>query len=100
MSRKARLWVGVTLFGVLVINYCLIGMPLFKKASSIDDRYKAAMLKQLKSGGQEEEYLLDIFRRERSGLARNILVLNTVSLSLLVIITSWTVFGLILRNKR
>lgn len=100
MSRKARLWIGATLLAVLFINYVLIGVPLLKKASSIEERYKTSMIKQLKSGGTEEEYLLDIFRRERSAIARSILLLNTVSLSLLVVIASWTVFGLVLHKGK
>jgi len=100
MTRKTRLWIGVTLFAVLVANYAFIGVPLFKKALSIDSRYKATMIRQLKSANSEEEYLLDIFRRERSVVARNILVLNTVSLSFLIIIGSWTAFGLIFRKGK
>ena len=100
MSRTSRMWIGITLFAVLLINYVIIGFPLFKKASSIDSRYKSTMIRQLKSASSEEEYLLDIFRRERSAVARNILVLNTVSLSFLIIIGSWTAFGLIFRKGK
>lgn len=100
MRHRARFWVGVTLFAVLAINYAIIGTPLFRKSASIEGRYKAAMIKQLKSGGTEEEYMLDIFRRERSRLAQNILVLNAVSLSIAVLVGSWTVFGLINKDEK
>jgi hypothetical protein len=105
MSRKARLWIGTTLLTVLAINYIIIGVPLFGKAASIETRYKAAMTKQLKASGNifkgsEDEYLVEIFRRERTAVARSLLILNTVSLSILVLIGSWTAFGLIFRRER
>lgn len=100
MLRKTRMWVGMTLFAVLAINYAIIGAPLFKKSASIEGRYKAAMIKQLKSGVTEDEYLLDMFRRERSVLARRILVLNAAALSIFVIMASWTAFGLVHKEKK
>lgn len=100
MTRKGRLWIGITLLTVLAINYIIIGVPLFQKAWSIESRYKAAMVKQLKASGSlfagsEDEYLVEIFRKERTSVGRGILILNAVSLSVLILIGSWTAFGLI-----
>jgi len=103
MSRKARLWVGITFLTVLAINYIIIGVPLFRKAGSIEARYKAAMIKQLKPAGifksTDDEYMVEIFRRERSAVARNLLILNTASLSIMILIGSWTAFGMLHKEK-
>jgi len=105
MTRKGRLWVGVTLLTVLAINYIIVGIPLIRKAWSVESRYKAAMMKQLKASGSlftgsEDEYLVEIFRKERTAVGRNILILNTAALSFLIIIGSWTVFGLIFHKEK
>lgn len=104
MVRKARLWIGVTLFAVIAFNYAAIGFPLLKKSASIKDKYKVTLIKQAKSGemfkNSEDEYMLDIFRREKSALDRNILILNCVAISLSAILLSWTLFGLILHKER
>lgn len=105
MSRKSRLWIGITLLTVLAINYLIIGVPLFAKAGSIESRYKAAVAKQIKASnrifkGSEDEYLVDIFRRERQAVARSLLVLNTVALSVMILVGSWTAFGLIMHREK
>jgi len=102
MTRKARLWIGITLFVILGFNYALIGFPLYKKSESIQDAAKVIYLKQSKANkvfkGSKDEYLLEVFRREKGAIDRAILILNCVSASALIIIGSWTAFGLIGRK--
>lgn len=103
MSRKARMWVGVTLLIVVVFNYIIVGVPLLRKASSIEDKYKTILIKQVKSGeilkGSGDEYILEIFKREKSAIDRRILILNCVATSLAILVASWVVFGLITHRK-
>lgn len=105
MDRRARLWTGVTIVAIIVLNYAVIGVPLFRKSQSLAARYKTAVARQLKNGGgifagSDDEYLIDIFRRERAAISRNILILNAVSLSALIVIGSWTAFGLVLHKEK
>jgi UPF0716 family protein affecting phage T7 exclusion len=102
MTRKTRLWIGVTLLIVLGFNYALIGFPLYKKSESISDAAKAIYTKQVKANkvfkGSRDEYLLEVFRREKKAIESGLLVLNCVSVSAFVIIISWIGFGLIGRK--
>ncbi|MDD5421853.1 MAG: hypothetical protein WC592_08420 [Candidatus Omnitrophota bacterium] len=104
ISRKARMWTGITLFLILVFNYAAIGMPLIRKSISIKEKYRAILIKQVKSGNMlknsEDEYMLDIFRREKTGLDRKLLILNCVVITFAVVLASWTLFGLILRKEK
>jgi hypothetical protein len=104
MINKARMWVGITLLIVIGFNYSLIGFPLYKKAASIQDAAKTMLIKQAKSNdvlkGSREEYILDIFRKEKHGVDQGIMVLNCVSVSALLIVASWTVFGLLFKRKQ
>lgn len=104
MSRKSRLWVGLTLFIVLAFNYAMLGAPLIKKSSTIQKRSRDIIIRHVKSGdvlsGSDEDYVLELFRKEKSSIDRNLLVLNSITISLLILITSWTIFGLILHKKK
>jgi len=104
MSRKSRLWTGVTLLAVLAINYALIGIPLIRRSASIERKSRAMLMSQVKSGkvfkDSEEEYLIEIFRRERAGISWKILILNCAGASLLIAIASWTAFGLIVPRRK
>lgn len=104
MSRKARLWIGITLFIILALNYAIIGIPLIKKERSIRNKANAILIRQVKSGnmfkGSDEEFVLELFRKEKAVLDRNILILNCVVISAAIIIASWTIFGLILHKRR
>ena len=104
MNRKARTWAGATLFLILILNYAIIGFPLVKRAKSIENRYRAIFLKQAKSGdlfkGSEEEYILEVFRRERGAIDRKIVILNCVAASAGIIIASWVIFGLVIHRKK
>lgn len=104
MSRKSRLWIGLTLFIVLVFNYAMIGVPLIKKSVTIQKRSRDIIIRHVKSGdilsGSDEDYVLELFRREKSLIDRNLLVLNSITISLVILIASWTVFGIIMGNRK
>ena len=104
MTRKARLWIGATLILILAFNYGLIGMPLIRKAMSLNDKSTTVLMSKIKSGhalrtSSEEEYILDIFRRERESIIRKLVLVNAVALTLVIVIVSWTLFGLVLPKK-
>ena len=105
MTRKARLWTGATLVLILAFNYGLFGMPLIRKAMSLNDKSTTVLMNKIKSGhslrtSSEEEYILDIFRREKESITRKLIMLNAVALTCLIIIGSWTLFGLVLQKKK
>jgi len=105
MTRKARLWTGATLLIILAFNYGIIGLPLIRKAASLNDKATTMLMKKIKTGNalrtsSEEDYILDIFRREKEAITRKLVILNAVSLTFVVIIGSWTLFGLIVNKKK
>lgn len=103
MNPRARLWIGITVLIVILINYMLIGIPLISKSSSIQGKAKAILVKQAKPGNifnnSDDEYLLDIFRKEKASIDTKIVVLNAIALTLAFFAASWTLFGLIFRRK-
>jgi len=103
MKRGARLWTGVTILAVILINYALIGAPLLSKARSIQARAKAILTRQAGSTGifnnSEDEYILDVFRKEKSAIDTKITILNSVAATLALLAASWTIFGLMLGRK-
>jgi len=104
MTRKARLWTGATLLTAILLNYALIGFPLARRGSSIQSKYKATLIKQAKSGeifkNSEDEYMLEIFRKEKSSIDKRILILNCAAITLLIFATSWTIFGIIFHKGK
>ena len=105
MTRKARLWTGATLILILAFNYGIIGMPLIRKAISLNDKATTMMMAKIKAGNalrtsSEEDYILDIFRREKESITRKLIVLNTVALTFVILIGSWTLFGLVVNKKK
>ncbi|MFH0763939.1 MAG: hypothetical protein V1927_02930 [Candidatus Omnitrophota bacterium] len=103
MNPKKRLWIGLTLLIVILINYALIGVPLLSKSNSIQGKAKAILIKQAKStsffNNSDDEYLLDIFRKEKTSIGTKITVLNSVAATLVFVAASWTIFGLIFKRK-
>lgn len=105
MNRKSRAWIGITLFVVLLFNYAMIGLPLYRKAINLHDKATTMLMKQIKSGNalrtsSEEDYILEIFRREKMSIDRKLLILNSIGITLAILIASWTVFGLIVPKRR
>ena len=103
MNPKARLWIGMTLLIVILINYALIGIPLLSKSISIQGKAKAILIKQSRSTGifnnSDDEYLLDVFRKEKSTIDTKMTALNAVAATLAFVAASWTIFGLIFKRK-
>lgn len=99
MTRKARTWVGATFLIVIAFNYTLLIFPLLGKSSSIKEQAKAILVRQVKSDrvfkGGEEEYMLEVFRKEKAAIDRKILILNCAAATLAFFAVSWTVFGLL-----
>lgn len=104
MTRKGRMWVGVTLLVVIALNYAILGFPLMRRAASVQDKYKAILVKEAKSASifrnSENEYMLEIFRKEKADADRKMLVLNCAAASLAIFIASWTVFGLLFHRGK
>lgn len=103
MNPKTRLWIGVTLLAVILVNYILIGMPLIMKSNSVQAKARAILIKQTKPGNlftsSDDEYLIDVFRKEKSAIDSKMMVLNAIAATLAFFAASWTVFGLIFRSK-
>lgn len=96
MTRKTRLWIGATLLIVLAFNYAMLGVPLLKRKAYIEKKSK--MIVVVKNA--DDEYILDIFRKEKAAVEKNIRLVNTAGLSIAIIIASWTVFGLVFHRKK
>lgn len=102
MTRKARSWVGATLLIVIAFNYTLLVFPLLGKSSSIKEQARAILVKQVESDkvfkSSDEEYMLELFRKEKASIDKKILILNCVAATLAFFAASWTVFGLLKRE--
>jgi len=96
MTRRSRIWIGVTLLTVLVLNYAMISIPLAKRRASMQKRAGAIIV----SKNADDDYVLDIFRKELALADRRMAIINSVSISFAVIILSWTIFGLIIRKRK
>lgn len=103
MEPKKRLWIGVTLLVVILFNYILIGAPLLSKSYSINQKSKAILIKGSKPAGifagADDEYLLDVFRKERSLIDTRMTILNAAAATLTFFVLSWTLFGLVFKRK-
>ena len=103
MTRKARLWVGATLLIIMTINYAAIGVPLYRMMVSLESRIKIMIIKQVKSGevlkNSEDNYVIDVLKRETINLYKKIVILNCVAVSVTVIIISWMAFALFIRRE-
>jgi hypothetical protein len=100
MSKKTRIWIGTTLLVIIAFNYIAIGLPLYRKIASLENKIKVIMIKQVKSEqvfkDSEDNYIIDILKRETINLDRKIIILNCVAVSVVIIVMSWIVFGLII----
>ncbi len=92
MSRKARIWVGVTLLAVILFNYLSIGIPLYKRMGSLDNKVKVF------TKHSEDTYVIDVLKREMITIDKKIVVLNCVAVSVAIIILSWMIFGLVVNR--
>ena len=80
MSRKARTWISATLLAILLLNYLVIAIPLYRRIGSLETKVKAMMIKQVRSGevlkNSEDNYIIDIFKRELIALDRRAVIVN------------------------
>lgn len=104
MTGKARLWTGVTILVILVINYAVFAIPMVKRSASIEDRAMAMMREDFESGkalkGSENEYILQILKKEKSAVDHKLGTMNMAAISIAIVIASWTMFGLIPNRRK
>lgn len=96
MTRKARIWIGGTLLLVIAMNYALIGIPLIKREVSLREKTRSIVM----SKSADDEFVLELFRKESLAVRKKQDMLNGISLSLVVIVASWTVFGLVFGKRK
>lgn len=103
MRPKARVWIGATILAVIMVNYAFIGFPLLSKANSINRKYKTILMNQVRSGSMfinsDDEYLLEVFRKEKTSIDTKLTVLNSAAATLTFFTLSWTAFGLLFKRK-
>jgi hypothetical protein len=72
---------------------------MIRRAEALKVEVRAILLKYAKSdagfNNMENDYLMQVFRKEQSGLGRQILLLNCASATLGLLVISWTVFGIL-----
>ncbi|MBN1526740.1 MAG: hypothetical protein JW919_04055 [Candidatus Omnitrophica bacterium] len=104
MTRKSRIWIGITLLAVITFNYALIGIPMMRRSAAVEKRAKEIIEKRMKSRSffrlSDDEYMIELFRREKAAIDRNLFILNLGAASLVIIVGSWTVFGLIFHKYK
>ncbi|MCX5680326.1 MAG: hypothetical protein NTZ95_06745 [Candidatus Omnitrophica bacterium] len=104
MTRKARLWTGVTMIVLLLLNYATFAIPLAKRSSSIEERAMVMMREDFESGkalkGSENDYILQILKKEKAVIDGKLGMLNMAAASLAIVIASWTLFGMISNKGR
>lgn len=93
MSRKARVWIGVTLLVIILFNYLAIGVPLYKRMISLGDKVK------IFASHSEDTYVVDVLKREIVTINKKVVVLNCVAASVAIIIVSWIMFGLAVKRS-
>ena len=100
MTRKARLWTGTTLLILIAFNYIVMTFPLYSRMHSLETRIKVMMIKQVKSGeilkNSEENYIIDVLKRETITLDRRLVIINCVAATIAVMVVSWILYGLIM----
>lgn len=103
MTRRSRSWTGVTLLILLVFNYFLFGFSLAKKRIAIRKNAESILIRQVKDGtvlkDSDESYVLDILKKEKIAIDKKIRILDAVTVSCIIVVISWTAFGLISGKK-
>lgn len=92
MSKDTRIWIGATLLAIVLFNYLSIGIPLYNRINSLDNKIK------IFSKHSEDTYVVDVLKREIITIDKKIVILNCVAASVAIIIVSWIIFGLIVRR--
>jgi hypothetical protein len=94
MTKQARVWIGVTLLAIILFNYLAIGVPLYKRMSSLDNKIK------IFTKHSEDTYVVDVLKREMITIDKKIVVLNCVAVSAAIVIVSWIIFGLAVHRSQ
>lgn len=104
MTRKARIWIGTTMMAVVLFNYAFFSWPVYTKIASVRARYRTILMQGIKSNNtfanSSDEYMMEVLRRERESLDKRLVVYNAITVSIGIVILSWTVFGLLRGGKR
>ena len=104
MTKKARAWTGATLLVVLMFNYAVMALPLVKRSALLKEKANSIFIRQIKAGdvlsGSVDDYVLELLRIEKTSLDKKLKMLNVVSVTMAILIASWTIFGLILPKKK
>jgi hypothetical protein len=99
MTRKARLWTGVTILVVLVLNYAAFAIPLAQRSSSIEEKAMSMMRKQFESGSVSadtgDDYIIQILKKEKATIDKKLAALNMAAASCAILVASWILFGLV-----
>jgi len=93
MDRKIRLWIGITLLSIVLFNYLSIGIPLYKRINSLDKKVR------IFTKNSEDAFIIDILKKEAISIDKKIVILNCAAVSVVIIITSWLIFGLVVHRK-
>ncbi len=88
MSRRPRIWIGVTLLAIILFNYLSLGIPLYKRMSYLDSKSRIFAKRS------EDTYIVEVLKREMVTIDKKIVTLNCVAVSVAIIIASWIIFGL------
>jgi hypothetical protein len=85
------------------MNYVIIGAPIIRMNEAIKTQTRSILLKQAKAGelfnNPQDEYLVNLFRKEKASNDRKVLLLNCVSASLAFVVLSWMIFGIAGRRR-
>jgi len=104
MNRKTRAWIGITLLILVAFNYVIFAYPLVKKGLSIKHGENSILVRHVKKGEEvkysDEDYVLEILRKEKSNINRKVRNLNYITLTCIIVVVSWTAFGLVFHKKR
>ena len=93
MIRKARAWIGITLLMIILFNYLAIGMPLYKRMNSLDNKVR------IFTKHSEDTYVIEVLKREMITIDKKLVILNCVAVSVAIIIVSWIIFGLAVHRE-
>ena len=93
MNRKIRLWIGITLLGIVLFNYLSVGIPLYKRMNSLDKKVR------IFTKNSEDTFIIDVLKKEAISIDKKIVMLNCVAVSVAIIIMSWLIFGLVVHRE-
>ena len=96
MTRKAKLWIGVTIFIVLMFNYGMVAYPMYSRIKSLQVKEKSIIFAKT----PDDEYFLEVFKQERRKLEDKLKAANMLAASLTLIIISWTAFSMVVHKKK